>query len=287
MEPFVPADQMEEMRAVSEASGSNLLHVEIANMVPDIMELVRRPFGCSTFVALPERSATGAMIYGRNLDYSDSDLLRSYWKPVVFARTGKLQILSIHVPGMSGVLTAINEKGVMMSRMTSYNLDMTSHGYPTMLLFRKVLEEATTAQEAADLYLREANTVAINIMITDPHDALVLEATATKHAIRRPNDAKVLYSANHFETPALKDLTHGRDERWPFLAARDTDRAPVTLDSVIDTIGNTGRPEGNVLAVVADYSTQQLIFGSDPEGNGRSARGRLFSVDWAAAFGQR
>lgn len=284
MENYISDALKTEMHATAEAAGVDYKYLLIANAAPDIFELVDKPFGCSTFVSLPGRSLDGGLIYGRNLDYDDSDILRGRWKATVFATTGKLKVLSINAPGLSGLLTAINEKGVMMSRMTSYSRDKSAWGMPTMLLFREVLEKATSAEHAAQLYLEAKRTVAINIMITDPNDALVLEVARKTHAIRRPNEGRVLYSANHYEHPDMHDGQHERDSRWDVLASRDADRSLVQLEDVIGIIGRTGRDDGNVLATFADYGQKRIIFGSDPEGRGKAAYGTLYSLNWDEAF---
>lgn len=285
MEPFIPQEFKDEIRGLTEAVGIDYDMGLIVNAVPDIMELFRKPFGCSTFVTLPARSASGGLIYGRNLDYGMSDVLRSHWQPTVFAKPGKHRILSINVPGMTGVLTAINDKGVMMSRMTSYNKDIRSHGIPSMILFRQILETADTAEEAAEMYRRATRTVAVNVMITDANDALVVESTATRFEIRRPNDAGVLYAANHFETPELKDRFHDRDERWPHLARFDHQTQKITAADVLETMAlSAGEEHKNVLAAVVDYGKKTLVYGSDAEGNGASARGALFEIDLTEAL---
>ena len=66
--------------------------------------------------------------------------------------------------------------------------------------------------------------------------------------------------------------------------SRDADRGMVGLEDVIGIIGRTGREDGNVLATFADYGNKRLIFGSDPEGRGKSAYGTLYSLNWEEAF---
>ena len=279
MAEFMPEDFKDEIRGMTELAGLDYDTGLIINSIPDIMEIASRPFACSTFVVLPQRSQTGGLLYGRNLDYSDSDVLRPYWTPTVFAKTGKLRIFSINVPGMSGVLTAINEKGVMVSRMTSYSQDKTSHGISSMILMRQILETAQTAAEAADLYRRAARTVAVNIMISDPKTAVVVEATAHKFELRTPSAEGLLYSANHYESPSLKDWVHGRDERWPHLARFDGTGTIVSPADVLETMALAETRGSNILAVVVDYQAKTLTFGSDAEGRGTAARGKLFEMD--------
>lgn len=281
MEPFIPQDLKDEIRGMTDAVGIDYDMGLIVNAIPDVMELFSKPFGCSTFVVLPERSTEGGLLYGRNLDYGSSEVLRQYWHPTVFARPGKHRVLSINVPGMSGVLTAINDRGVMMSRMTSYSRDIRSHGMPSMLLFRQVLEEADSAEEAAELYRHATRTVAVNVMVSDATTALVLEATATKLEVRTPSAGGLLYSANNYETPSLKDGIHGRDERWPHLARFDAGAAKISAADVLETMALAAGKDKNILAAVVDYGHKTLTFGADAD---VAARGQLYEIDLAEAL---
>jgi hypothetical protein len=89
MSKYLTKDMQTEVDAVAKASGVASTRVMIANDAADIMELVSANnfFGCSTLIIAPSRSETQAMLIGRNLDYDESEVLRSAWRPVVFART--------------------------------------------------------------------------------------------------------------------------------------------------------------------------------------------------------
>ncbi len=288
MERHVSADFIAEMHGVADGAGVSYDDILAGNVSPDLSELGNQPLGCSTYAVLPDRARLGGMLQGRNLDYANSDLLRSLWTPTVFARSGRHAILSLNIPGLSGVTTAINDQGVMMSRMTSAGRAMTAEGVPTMLLFREVLERAGSVDEAVRLYLAEPRTVGSNVMITDATQAVVLEVAADKFALRDPGTGRTLYAANHFEAPDMQAAGHGRDERWPVLASRDEDGEPLDLDDVLALLNQAaGGGHDNILAVVADYSRHKLIFGSDPERQGHAASGPLFEIDWQRALAPR
>lgn len=277
MEKFLSPDLRDEIRGLAAGAGIPFKTIVTANAFPDIAELTNRPFACSTLTIAPSRSAGGARLAFRNLDYGLSSSLRKAWRPVIFARPGKRRVLGIEVPGFVGILTGINDAGVMMSRMTSYNDDKTADGIPTTLLFREVLESASSVEEAIALFTREKRTVASNVMITDARDAAVLEVSATKYAVRRPGSPGTLYSANHFVTPEMADPKHEADERWPHLQRYDGSTTPVTLAELVDTACQAGRPKGhNILAVFVDYGAKKLWFGSDPSVKQKAACGTRF-----------
>ena len=43
-------------------------------------------------------------------------------------------------------------------------------------------------------------------------------------------------------------------------------------------------PGMNILAVVADYKAKTVTYGSDAEGQGTAARGKLFELDLSSFF---
>jgi len=286
MSKNVSSDFLEEVAAVAKSSGVNESDVMIANSAADIDQLKTDPrniFGCSTLIISPKRSATGGMMIGRNLDYPDSNILRSKWKAVVFAKQGKLKIFSIHVPGLSGVLTGINEKGVFLAIKVSSG-NSTKYGTPAGFIFRSILESATTAKQALDLYVKQKRTVALNVTIADGVDAYELEIDSKNFGTRNFSDKGTLYGANHFELKSMGGTPDNRDDRWAKLAKFDESSTPVTFADLKATIAATGDPIGNVLAVFVDYKAKEITFGSDPQGESIAASGELRTYKFDEIF---
>jgi len=289
MSKYLASDMQTEVNAVAKASGFDAQRIMIANDAADIMELVAAGnfFGCSTLLVAPSRSDTQAMLIGRNLDYDDSEVLRSAWRPVVFARTGKLKIFSVHIPGLSTVLTGINEKGVFMAIKVSSG-KTTRYGQPSGFIFRSILESAKTAREALELYKKQKRTVALNVTIADGNEAFELEADAVSNGVRSFSQKGTLYGANHFELASMGGSIANRDLRWSKLAALDDKKTPISLDDVKRVISSAGgfdsNPGTNVLAVFVDYKAREIIYGSDPKGKGRSADGELLTFKFEDVF---
>ncbi len=299
MEKNVLPVHLEEVRAFAAKSKLDYANLLVANGSADIMQLIteRNLFGCSTFVVTPGRSASSRMIVGRNLDYPDSTMLRAQWKPVVYARTGTLKMLSLHVPGLSGVLTGINERGVFLAIKVSHQANSTSNGTPAGFIFREILEQATTGAEAVELYKKAWRTVPLNVTITDPKEAYEFENDATAFAVRRPSDATgLLYGANHYESTTMPNGgPAGRDFRWPILSSRDADTRKIDLEGVRTVIAGAGGffagQEGestNVFASFVEYGATiadtVVTWGSDPKGNGVSAKGELQHIRLGDVF---
>ena len=307
MSAQVPQDELDEMQAVASAAGADPSMIQIANFAPDLGQIstqglgaifsLTQPaahFGCSSYVVGPQRSATGAMLVGRNLDYPNSQVLLDQWEPVIFAKTGALKILSVHIPGMTGLLTAINERGVYLAIHVSEGA-LSSQGLPITMLFREVLEQATSTQDAVSLITQAHPALAANVMVTDGKDAAVVEIDNVKSDVRTLGDSGVLYNANHFVTPdmAAEDSAHNvPDDRWPILQSHDNDQQKLALSDLEDVIRQAGGFDGsdassNILAVTLDYGTMTLTFSSDPSGQAKAIDGgRRFSINVKQAFAQ-
>lgn len=289
MSKYLTKDMQTEVDAVAKASGVASTRVMIANDAADIMELVAANnfFGCSTLTIAPSRSETQAMLIGRNLDYDESEVLRSAWRPVVFARTGKHKIFSVHIPGLSTVLTGINEKGVFMAIKVSTG-KTTRNGMPSGFIFRSILETANTALEAVDLYKKQKRTVALNVTIADGKDAFELEADSVSTGVRTFSTKGTLYGANHFELASMRGSSENRDSRWSKLASLDAKPTPINLADVKQVISQAGGfgsdPSTNVLAVFVDYKAREIIYGSDPKGLGKAAAGELWTFRFDDIF---
>ncbi len=260
MKTFIPKAYQDEMKGMAEAVGESYDTIAYANMGPDIAELLGIPPACSTFTVMPSVSSNGHMIVGRNLDYSQSDVLRTEWTPMIFKKKNAFDVFAVGIHGLSGLLTAINQKGVMVSRMTSYSSDVTSSGITTMILIRKVLESATSTQHAVELFQKEARTVASNLMISDGKTATVLEIAAKTAATRSPSPRGILYAANHFISDKMKNPKYTGDFRWPILQSYELNTTKFSLTDVKSVIQNTALGVNNILAVTFDYGTKTLEF---------------------------
>lgn len=285
----LPNSITEEVEAIAKSApgGIEVKDLYAANFASDILQFAARPLGCSTFIVTPERSSTGGMLYGRNLDYYKSDILRQYWKTIVFARTGMKKVLVIGVPGHTGVMTGINEAGVMMSVLVSFTQEKyTTDGIASLMLFRLVLERAESAEHARELYIGYKRTVPVNVVIADGNKSLVLEAGVKKHATRYPTPSGTLYAANHFESAELAFKKHTRDERWKSLSRYDEGSDKLGFDAVKGILADAARDNPayiaqNILSVVVDFANERIIFGSDGP---VAIEGRLYELNYREVF---
>ena len=284
MQSHFPNGFEEEMRGIADGAKVSYHDILYGNLLADINALFGNPFGCSTVAVLPARSSHGQMIVGRNLDWYHglAGFMRESLRTFVIAREGDRPILVVGYPGMVGVLTGVNDRGLLVSLMYSKSDDQTSAGIPVTFLLRKILAQSGTVAEARAAYVRgKPRTIAINTLLADGTTAAVVESSANREAIRQPRRG-LIYSANHFVTPELKN-DQGPDYRWPVITKFDEgSQTKISAAAVRSWTADLAMKDDvfhNVKAVVLDYGTQTLRFGAHAE---TAAAGPMTAVDLSA-----
>lgn len=157
---------------------------------------------CSSFVVLPLATKNRELIYGRNFDFLKGGSLENL---VTFYEPDKgNSFVSIGWPGMIGVVSGMNDKGLTVGILTAYSKDVSFDGLPSCLLMRKVLQYANNIEEAKEIIIQSKRTGPNIILLADGREALVVECSATKYAIRKPQDG-LLFSSNHFLSPIYEN----------------------------------------------------------------------------------
>jgi hypothetical protein len=197
-----PQSQQREIDAMCKAAGDDGDVVRVINCLPEL-----RRFGCSTLIVEPERSSTGGPLFGRNLDFPTLGILEKYGLVMVFRVEGKRPFVSIALPGVVGVLSGINDAGLAVATLDSYQAADGSVGYepagvPLGFVFRQLLEECETVDQAEALLKSTKATTWMNLAVCDRERGAVFEITP-KQVVRRNAEDAILPCTNHFRTPEL------------------------------------------------------------------------------------
>lgn len=202
--PQFPADHREELRAFAEKSGLDRQKGIVANT---LIDTYRDAFACSSLLVSAERSTTSGPLFGRNLDFYSLGILDRYTLVTVHRPQGKRAFITIGYPGLFGCISGMNDAGLAVAVHEVYlSRDhapmFNPKGVPYALLFRRMLEECATLQEAEKLLRGSERTTKLNLAVCDRADAGVLEMTPKTVAVRRGEDG-VCACTNHFRTPEL------------------------------------------------------------------------------------
>lgn len=152
MLPQFPLDYRKELEALSKSARIDLDLLIFGNTAPDIFKSA----GCSSVIVESERSATGAPLFGRNLDYPTLGILHEYSLVTVYHPKGKHAFVSIGFPGLVGCMSGMNDVGLALATHEAYTSKdgaprLNPKGIPYLLTYRRILEECTTVAEAEKL----------------------------------------------------------------------------------------------------------------------------------------
>jgi predicted choloylglycine hydrolase len=182
-------------------------HILAGNTMFDIKKLVN----CSALVVEKERVKAGTTgpLLGRNLDFPSLNYLHHFTLVTVYRPNGKHAFVSVTFPGLVGVLSGMNEKGLSLGVLEIYQSADGSEvfnktGVPYAMILRRVLEECSTVEEALTLLQNVKRTTRFNLAICDREGGGVFEVTPKQVLFRRPYEG-LTPCTNHF---CVKGLAH-------------------------------------------------------------------------------
>lgn len=204
----LPDALKEEMRALAAAADLDLASVLLINVLDDVANALPR---CSVLAVSRQKSATGGVLVGRNLDYPlfVDELVRQQ-RLFLVTPEGGVPFLSVAWPGYVGVCTGMNRRGVVVCQLSAMSRRATYRGVPAALRFRLALERGDTLAATARELLALPATIGNNVLVADASGALVLELAPGAWALRRPV-AGLLTATNHFQAPEMA----GHKGRFP------------------------------------------------------------------------
>src|SRR5262249_43116945 len=106
-----PVEYRREIDAMAKASGFKRDLIVVANCYIDLAKLG----GCSTVVVEPARSASGKLLFSRNLDLPPLDRLHEFALVTVYRPKGKRAFAAIGYPGIIAGMSAMNDAGLCMA----------------------------------------------------------------------------------------------------------------------------------------------------------------------------
>ncbi|MCK4300010.1 MAG: hypothetical protein KAX80_10785 [Planctomycetes bacterium] len=193
MERHIPERYLRELGALAEAAGASREDVLLLATFLDVYRLV----GCSTVVAVPP-AAAGRPLLARNLDFPTLGVTHRYSMVAVYHPEGFRSFLSVTWPGLPGVVSGMNQAGLVLVMSEVSDREQSLDGIPYQLLYRRALEECDTVEQAEELIRRAPRTMANNVVLLDGGGhAAVLEVTRSA-VVRRELQGGVLCATNHF-----------------------------------------------------------------------------------------
>lgn len=165
--------------------------------------------GCTNFAAFGPASADGKLWHARNFDFSGHGVLDRYRVVYIVEPADKIPFVAIGNSGdywnYQAVHTAMNVQGLSLGYMLSEAPGESIMDTGTLwLLFRRVIGNASTIEEALAILEAGPRKGAANLLLADGKipDAVVVEITSDALAVRPAEDG-IVYSTNHFVSPEM------------------------------------------------------------------------------------
>ncbi len=162
--------------------------------------------GCSSFAAWDGKTVDGELLIGRNFDfYMGGDFARN--KIVLFVKPDEgWDFVSVTWPGMMGVTSGMNEKGLTVTINASSGAVPMSSAMPISLLAREILQYASNIGEAYEIAGKRRTFVSESLLIGSASDgyAAIIEKTPEQIALYSSSDDYVICT-NHYQSDIFKD----------------------------------------------------------------------------------
>jgi isopenicillin-N N-acyltransferase like protein len=194
-----PKDHLVEMETAAKAGGHELDLLLFANGFYDLANSM----GCATVVVEPSRSRAEGPLFGRNFDWVASKGIDRHTLMVVFRPEGKRAFATITISPILGCISGINEDGLAVTineihrHQSKDKPQFNWKGTPTMALFRRVLEECKTVNEAEEFVKKSDRTTTCCMTLCDTTSGAVFEMTP-KTVVVRSSVNSLCCCTNHF-----------------------------------------------------------------------------------------
>jgi len=222
---------------------------------------------CSVVAIMPEHTADGKLLVGRNYDFTygiswDAATTYTTQPTAGYAHTGNCDI-------WIGREDGLNEAG-LFAAMSAAFLPGVQAGLPFWFIVRHILETCANVDEALDWLRSVPHSQSRNYMLADEHKAVVAEATIDGIYVREPENG-VLVMTNHPAHPALAAREPFKPDDSPirYQRLRELTQDTIKLDDIKGALndrenyvcahGSFGNePFGTIWSVIACPQDRQL-----------------------------
>ncbi|HVX11949.1 MAG TPA: C45 family peptidase [Pirellulales bacterium] len=181
--PHMPKRFLEELRGVADGAECPLEDAMVANFIPEL-------FHCSGFAVMNSATTDGTLYHGRVLDYSIDWQLQEHAVLMVAEPEGRVPFVNVTYSGFIGSVTGMNAEHVSVGEMGGGGRGHWG-GTPMAFLVRRVLEEATTLDEAVAIFRDSKRTCEYYYVVADgdENSAVGLAAHWNTFELVKPGEA--------------------------------------------------------------------------------------------------
>ncbi len=200
---------------------------------------------CTNVVRVPEDQAS-PVIHARGLDWMFRNELAPMATVFEYHPDRGNRFLSVTFPGLVGVLTAVNDKGISLGNETvNEQSDRSMDGMPIMTSCRMAIQHDTTLDEMVRRLTETPGTAGMHVVMADgkTRRAVAVDRSARHAAVRKPDDGILLgvvlgempepYVGAEFKGPGITTVSDHERAKYTWLR-KVLDDGSVPLASVDD-----------------------------------------------------
>ncbi|MGM9743435.1 MAG: C45 family autoproteolytic acyltransferase/hydrolase [Candidatus Cryptobacteroides sp.] len=195
--------------------------------------------GCSSFAVWGPESADGELLVGRNFDFYMGEEFSGRNMLLVEKPDSGHAFVSVTWPGMTGVLSGMNEEGLTVTINASKFETPRMSATPVSLLTREILQYASDIDEAWKIASSRKTFVSESILVTSVRDgrAAIIEKTPSEMGLYDPacgnGEIHRIVCTNHYQS----DLFRDRKENLENIAMSDSGERWNRVSELLDSAG--------------------------------------------------
>jgi isopenicillin-N N-acyltransferase like protein len=173
---YIPEEFIEEMHGVADGSGVAYQMILQLNLFPEL-------FHCSGITATEEATRDGHLYHVRVLDYGVGKGLQKTAVLIVSEPNDRLASVSVSYAGFIGSVTGMNAEKISLGEMGGEGYGSWD-GVPMAFLMKRVLENASSLEEAKEIFASSPRTCEYYYIIADGKTERSIGIYATAEQIR-------------------------------------------------------------------------------------------------------
>ncbi|NUM35610.1 MAG: hypothetical protein HUU50_13770 [Candidatus Brocadiae bacterium] len=245
---------IQEMEGIAKGSELNFDQILLANCFVEILKCIQ-----CTLIAVPASyTSNQETIIGRNLDFPSLGVLENNTVVFeIFPKNGK-SFVSISWPSTCGVLSAMNENGLVMSIAEVYcNSKINNDGMPYTFFYRHILETQENVENFKKTLIerKEEITTTHNIILADAtNSTCILEVFPGSVKVRELEGKKILFAINSF----VESSGYMNDNRQQYLSNYSFESGIPINTQLIQLLDNVKLRGINIQSMIF-YPKRQVI----------------------------
>jgi hypothetical protein len=275
-EPKLAPEHRAEVNALAAGTSIEPRQMLLAQCFLDLIPMT----ACSTVTLPASASPDGVARFGRNLDFPSFDVADKASVVLVYHPKDHYQFASIAWPGMVGVLTGINEHGLTLANMEVRRGPRAPSAMPYTLLYRSVLEQCRTVEEAIGFLRSTSRQSANNLMLMDASGArAVVEIKPDGIEVRRGADDAALISTNHQRGQDCD--TSGRCKRYDLMHEKSAEQfGEIGVASIESMLAGASQGKLTMQSMVFEPANRVVCLSTGKD----AARGEFHRLDLGRHF---